>query len=380
MTISPAAAITATGTAAMYLGVTDIIVLFCAGLTALMILSQVVTSERRPHNLLFIAVLLCILALQVQFVLAGTRLPVLFAVHDTLWYLLGPLTYIHYRNVIFQGRSSRRRAVVLLVPAALVMAAEIAGLLGAGPLHPSPVRLAGGDGWGLPRLLTIGGLASLLGFFLEFFVFVFRTWSPRVMPPVVRYVTVTYIVPVASVSLILAAHLAGSPALERWGYCLFALQMIAWYLMGHRLPEVFLLLRREYRKRYARSLIANLETGLVLERLKGLMERERLYLDDGLTINALAGRLEITAHQLSELLNARLGMGFKRYLNGLRVGEAKRLLDSDPGLTALAAGLAVGFNSKSAFYSAFREIAGMSPLAYRRRRGVAGSEKKSPGI
>jgi AraC-like DNA-binding protein len=374
MTIFPTATITARGIAVMYIGVIDIIVLFCAALTMLMILSQAITSERRPHNLLFMAVLFCILALQAQYALAGTaagaRCPGVFSVHLALWYLLGPLTYLHYRNVIFEGRSSRRRAVMLLIPAALVMAAEVAGCLGAGPLPPGPVRLPADAPRDLRDLVKIGGLASLLLFFIEFFVFAFRTWTPREMPLVARYVVATYVVPVVSIALILAAHLTGSAALERAGYVLFALQMAGWYLMGHRLPEVFLLFRREYRKKYARSLLARLDADQVLDRLRGLMERERLYLDDTLTMTALAGRLDITAHQLSELLNARLGMSFRRYINGLRVGEAERLLDSDPDMTALAAGLSVGFNSKSAFYSAFREIAGMSPLEYRKQCGI----------
>ncbi len=366
----------------MYITIDNLVVLFCAGLTLLMIASQFLAPRRRRENLLFSSVLSCILVIQLQYVLAGTGwaydVPSLFSVHHAVWYLLGPLTWLHYRNVIRAGNSRNRRALLVLLPALAVLAFELYSVVAATP-DPARdfVRLGVEPAWGLRRALKIGGLVMLLGFFAEFFVFVFRTWAIREMPLVARWVLVTYIVPVVSILLILLAYVLGDASLEKAGFVLFALQMAGWYLIGYRLPEVLLLFRRELKRKYARSLIARLDAESLLARLRSIMEEERIYLDEGLTLANLAGRLGVTVHQLSELLNARLGTGFKGYVNAFRVDEARRLLEHDGGLTALAVGMSVGFNSKSAYYSAFSAATGMTPQEYRRRQEAGeGREKK----
>ena len=61
-------------------------------------------------------------------------------------------------------------------------------------------------------------------------------------------------------------------------------------------------------------------------------------------------------------------MAFNRFINGYRINEAIRLL-MDPGFNGLSVeGIAssVGFISKSAFYSAFRKITGLTPVEYRK--------------
>ncbi|MEQ1914910.1 MAG: helix-turn-helix domain-containing protein [Sideroxydans sp.] len=80
----------------------------------------------------------------------------------------------------------------------------------------------------------------------------------------------------------------------------------------------------------------------------------------------LASRLGISAHQLSELMNARLGKGFSRYLREQRIDAAKSMLLNEPTASVLSVGLSIGFTSQSNFYEAFREIEGMTPGQYRK--------------
>jgi AraC-like DNA-binding protein len=96
------------------------------------------------------------------------------------------------------------------------------------------------------------------------------------------------------------------------------------------------------------------------------MRDERLYADPDLSLAALAGRLDLSAHQLSELLNARLGKGFSRYLREWRVAAACEMLLAEPSASVLSVGINVGFTAQSNFYEAFREIEGMTPGRYRK--------------
>lgn len=96
------------------------------------------------------------------------------------------------------------------------------------------------------------------------------------------------------------------------------------------------------------------------------MNADRIYTDPELSLPTLALRMGVTAHQLSELLNSRLGKSFSRYLREQRIGAAKAMLCHEPSASVLSVGLSVGFTSQSNFYEAFREIEGTTPGQYRK--------------
>jgi AraC-like DNA-binding protein len=61
-------------------------------------------------------------------------------------------------------------------------------------------------------------------------------------------------------------------------------------------------------------------------------------------------------------------MSFFDYLNSYRIEEAQRILrqETDPPPVILTVAFEVGFNSNSAFYSAFKRSSGRTPAQYRR--------------
>jgi len=116
--------------------------------------------------------------------------------------------------------------------------------------------------------------------------------------------------------------------------------------------------------KYARSKITQLSHDDVLDRLAAIMQTAHLYRDENLSLAVLSNKVGLSPHQLSELLNEKLGRNFKTYINELRIAEARRLLSTDKSVNILHVGFAVGFNSKSAFNAAFRRITGESPTDY----------------
>ncbi len=121
-------------------------------------------------------------------------------------------------------------------------------------------------------------------------------------------------------------------------------------------------------RRYANSKLLGLDTDGLLLRLNDLLERERIYRDETLTLKDLAGRLGISPHQLSELLNSRLNVNFRRLLATHRLKDAADLLLAAPERTVLEIALLVGFSSRTAFSEAFKQSCGVSPTQYRNRR------------
>lgn len=108
------------------------------------------------------------------------------------------------------------------------------------------------------------------------------------------------------------------------------------------------------------------EAARLAARLEALMQVDRLYRDESLTLPTLAARLELGVHAASELLNRHAGLGFFDYINRFRVQEAQQLLRERTDLSVLAIAYEVGFNSKSAFQRAFIKFTGQSPREYRK--------------
>jgi AraC-like DNA-binding protein len=120
------------------------------------------------------------------------------------------------------------------------------------------------------------------------------------------------------------------------------------------------------RSAYASTTLAKVDCDDALSRLDRLMQAERVYVEPELSLANLASRLGLNAHQLSELINSRLGKGFSRYLRERRIEAAKVMLLGEPKASVLSVGLSVGFTSQSNFYEAFREIEGCTPGQYRK--------------
>lgn len=100
--------------------------------------------------------------------------------------------------------------------------------------------------------------------------------------------------------------------------------------------------------------------------LKTFMDEEEPYLDPGLSLRSLAGRLDIHPNKLSWLLNDSFGKNFNTFVNHYRVERFKSLA-MDPANSHISLiGLAYesGFNSKTVFNTYFKKETGQTPKAY----------------
>ena len=111
------------------------------------------------------------------------------------------------------------------------------------------------------------------------------------------------------------------------------------------------------------------ETGRIfLDELTRHMEADKPYLEGNLVLPQLARQLGISPNYLSQVINEQLNLNFYDFVNGYRVEEAKRLMREagQKNVNILNIALDSGFNSKSAFYTAFKKAASMTPTQYRK--------------
>lgn len=88
------------------------------------------------------------------------------------------------------------------------------------------------------------------------------------------------------------------------------------------------------------------------------------YYDPSLTTASLAKRFGYTPRMLSDLFVANLKTGVKRYIDILRVNDAKyRLLSTPDSIEVIAA--AVGYDCPRTFFRVFKAHTGTTPTAFR---------------
>ncbi|MBU4010148.1 MAG: helix-turn-helix domain-containing protein [Proteobacteria bacterium] len=120
------------------------------------------------------------------------------------------------------------------------------------------------------------------------------------------------------------------------------------------------------KKRYVQSRVESLDTDDIILKLNQLMIEEKSYQDENLTLPKLAQKLAISHHQLSEVLNKNLEQSFHDFINNARIEESKKLLINEPKSSVLSIAYAVGFNSRSSFYNAFKKASGLTPSDFRK--------------
>ncbi len=132
-------------------------------------------------------------------------------------------------------------------------------------------------------------------------------------------------------------------------------------------PPAFPEVPVEVRPKYANAPLSEATAQTYRRKLFALMAREHPHRDPECTQLVLARRLSLNQGYLSQLFNQYLQVGFSDFMNAFRVVEAMDHLRSPDHAqeTVLEIGYAVGFNSKTTFYRAFRALVGVTPAEYR---------------
>lgn len=127
---------------------------------------------------------------------------------------------------------------------------------------------------------------------------------------------------------------------------------------------------RTYRKVKNKYKDSTLEPEVVENCMKKLvyaMDIEMLYKNDSLSLQSLSKKIGVTSHILSQVVNEQMSKNFSDFVNGYRIEESKKMLQAaDEDTSILHICYEVGFNSKSAFYRAFKKFTDMTPSQYQK--------------
>lgn len=103
---------------------------------------------------------------------------------------------------------------------------------------------------------------------------------------------------------------------------------------------------------------------LIQEQLKKLLEEDKIYKDENLTLNHLADRFGIGRTTLSQMVASQYGMPFRDLLNSYRIEAAKQFMLANPTATQEVIAYECGFKNASYLNAKFKDVVGETPLMW----------------
>ena len=106
---------------------------------------------------------------------------------------------------------------------------------------------------------------------------------------------------------------------------------------------------------------------LVIETIAEQWSRrsDKPFLKEGITLAGAAEDMGISARLLSQYINSIHRQNFNTWVNGMRVDEIKRVMESEPDVTVAQLAQRTGFTDASAMAKVFRRFTGITPRQYR---------------
>ena len=105
----------------------------------------------------------------------------------------------------------------------------------------------------------------------------------------------------------------------------------------------------------------------IVNNLEKVMKEEKPYLNQNLSLNLLADKLNSRTHIVSYVINTHYNVNFYNYINIFRFDYCKALLKNQKKQHLSIEGIALegGFGSKSTFNTLFKKQSGMTPTQYK---------------
>lgn len=119
--------------------------------------------------------------------------------------------------------------------------------------------------------------------------------------------------------------------------------------------------------KYANSRLTEEQKIEIFNRLSAIMKEQKPYLNPKITIEDLATLMGINKKYLSQVINEMTKDNFYMFINRHRVDEAKQMLLNKEfdHLSIEGIGNSVGFNSRSVFNSAFKQLENVTPTQFK---------------
>lgn len=148
---------------------------------------------------------------------------------------------------------------------------------------------------------------------------------------------------------------------------IFTFFMIFWIgYNGFSQREIFTLAIFQLEKKELKLAEITSEGILQFESISETILQEKYFTNPNLNLRTLSILLNLKEKELSRLINLHTEKNFYQFINQFRVNEFKKLLTQPKAKQLTLLGLAedAGFSSKSTFYTAFKNLEGLTPKRF----------------
>ncbi|MDX1958543.1 MAG: helix-turn-helix domain-containing protein [Leptospiraceae bacterium] len=354
----------------------DTFSIFGISICILLLIRQFLALKKNTKNYLLTAILVCLLLISIfvncLFNRSLDKYSFVYFLHTPFVFALGPILYFFSAKILDEKFELERKIIIIqLLPSLLMLLVYIYLQVIDRELLKVLIidlyeRKTQNYIYLFPLLgsLTVGAYAILSGYRIVFFFkesFYRKEFS-------VRMVFIIVCITLFQVTLTIVSVFKREEFFFRMISVTMTLILLFLYIVSIKYPEFMqeleIIIENE---KYKKTVLGNLDKDSLLENLKHLMEVEKIFREDDLSLGILAERMKISNHQLSELLNNDLKQSFFGLVNYYRIEEAKKLLLDKKNDTVLSIAYSVGFNSKSSFNTAFLKLTSLSPTEYRKR-------------
>ncbi|HRX16141.1 MAG TPA: helix-turn-helix domain-containing protein [Spirochaetota bacterium] len=286
---------------------------------------------------------------------------------------IGPLFFLYIKTALSENRGFKKKDLLCFIPSIIVCISLLPMLLL--PAHQKIVlnsSFATANGFFPLRLFVIISIANMLIFlFLAFYIYFFKTRRigfifKKFRSNIVLVVSAIVLIAVFMINgLFSFFNMLGGFFLKTEPYnFIFSIIILGVYFLNQRFLFVFLYGSLTGKKR-SKNLLLKINKEKLESRLQTIMCDQRLYCNEDMNLSTLSKIAGVGTHQLSQYINDVHGDNFNGYINSFRINEAKRLMLEEPQAEIISISFSVGFNSYSAFSSAFKKITGTSAANFR---------------
>ena len=303
--------------------------------------------------------------------------------------LYGPLLYLYTETLVRDGKHFNRTELVHFIPFVLLSVFTVPLFLLSSGEKLSLVGEHGGLDYGpdfITHIKVVFNLSYIPVILLQLHKYqakakdAYSTIEQRNLDWLKGFIYAFLILALVSVVIHLLSSMEGSQ--DKYSdYMLLAVTIFVYSIgyMGLRQADFFArhdVVNPPGKSEVAPALDSYSKSGLSEERgqelmqeLERLMEAKKPFTNNELSLRELSEMMEISTHNLTEIINRFSGKNFYDFVNSYRVEEVKHRLQQpeSANLTMLALAMEAGFNSKSSFNSVFKKHTGMTPTEFKKQ-------------
>lgn len=290
---------------------------------------------------------------------------------NTVMFLFGPLIYLYIRQLTFEEQTKKKFSFYHYIPAIVYLALVIYNLF----LEVKEIN---------HNIKTYYPSLEMLAVILNFYYLfkshkLIKLYQKNEKNNISYNQNVTSFLHSFTIGLFIAFLL--------WFICLlnvafiklnlpFIHYQIVWaaiitlvYIIGYyslKQPEIFKIKLKTDKEKIEKNRMNNNHIIQLQKELKLLMDKEKIYLDNQLTLLNLAEKLNTSSNNISWLLNSVYNSTFYEYINRYRIKDfiSKVKNGEHKKHTVLSLSIDSGFNSKSTFNRVFKAEMNDTPTNY----------------